>query len=187
MSTGFVPGQRWWPSRSVAVAAACAAVIGAVPLGAAPAYASAYQVVCGGQQTTTYAPGLTNTPQQVTRAGQNTHGPCVATISPYLFSGSTSFTSTTSLSCLSLLTANTGVDVIAWSTGATSTFAYDRTVTLVEGQTVVTLAGEITDGLFEGGRAVETITSLALDLTACSTAQGLRSTQGVSELTITGV
>ncbi|MFE9696414.1 hypothetical protein [Streptomyces sp. NPDC006270] len=145
-----------------------------------------YQVVCGGSQTTTYNPGLTNTPQTLTRSGQNIHAPCLATVSPFTFTGSTAFTSTSTLSCLSLTEANTGVDLISWSTGATSTFSYNRTVSIVQGQTVVTLTGEITSGWFQGATAVETITSVALDLGACATAEGITSTYGVSELTITG-
>ncbi|MFD5560813.1 hypothetical protein [Kitasatospora griseola] len=154
---------------------------------AAPAHADVIQVVCGGSQTTTYTPGLTNTPQTVQRSGTNIHTPCVSTLPPFSFSGSTSFTSTTTLSCLSLTEANTGTDVIAWTTGRTSTFAYNRTVTIVQGQTVVTLTGSITAGDFAGATAVETITSVNLDLTACVTPQGVTSTYGVSELTITGL
>lgn len=165
---------------------AAALAVAAVLLPATPASAAPFQVVCGGSQTTTYSPGLTNTPQTVQRSGTNIHTPCVSTLPPLTFSGSTSFTSTASLSCLSLTAANTGTDLITWSTGRTSTFAYNRTVTVVQGQTVVTLTGSITAGDFTGATAVETITSVNLDLAACSTPQGITSTYGVSELTITG-
>lgn len=113
--------------------------------------------------------------------------PCVSPLPPFAFSGSTSFTSTSTLSCLSLTAANAGTDVITGSSGRTSTFAYNRTVTIVQGQTVVTLTGSITAGDFAGATGVETITSVSLDLTACTTTQGITSTYGVSELTITGL
>lgn len=173
-------------SRLAAFASAVCAVA-VLLVGAPPAHADVVQVTCGGSQTTTYSPGLTNTRQTVQRAGQNIHSPCVSTLPPFAFSGSTSFSSTSTLSCLSLTAANTGTDVITWSTGRTSTFAYNRTVTIVQGETVVTLTGSITAGDFSGATAVETITSVSLDLTACSTPQGITSTFGVSELTIAGL
>lgn len=170
------------------IAAAFLTALGSIILfiPAAPAQAQVALVTCGGSQTTTYSPGLTNTAQTVQRAGQTLHTPCVSTAAPFTFSGSTSFTSTSVLSCLSLTSANTGTDLITWSTGRTSTFSYNRTVTVVQGQTVVTLTGSITAGDFLGSTAEETITSVSLDLTACSSAQGITSTYGVSELVILG-
>ncbi|WP_027343144.1 hypothetical protein [Hamadaea tsunoensis] len=170
--------------RVLALAGLLPLVIAAVVVASAPAQASGFLVTCGGNQTTTYNPGLTDTPRTLVRSGQNNHTPCVATVSPFAFSGSTSFTSTSTLSCLSLTAANTGVDVITWSFGATSTFAYDRTVTIAEGQTVVTLDGTVTSGVFAGAHATETITSVALDLLDCATATGITSTYGISELII---
>ncbi|MFF5900134.1 hypothetical protein ACFY8O_29980 [Streptomyces argenteolus] len=170
------------------IAAAALTAVGSLTLliPASPAQAKVALVTCGGSQTTTYNPGLTNTAQTVQRAGQNIHTPCVSTAPPFTFSGSTSFTSTSALSCLSLTAANTGTDLITWSTGRTSTFSYNRTVTVVQGQTIVTLTGSITAGDFQGATAEETITSVSLDLAACSSTQGITSTYGVSELTILG-
>lgn len=173
--------------KSIGMVAPCLVVLGFATLPtAAPAQAVPVVVTCTGTQTTTFSPGLTNTPQTVVRAGQNIHSPCISTQLPFTMSGLVTFTSTSTLSCTSLTTANTGTDIIAWSTGRTSTFDYNRTVTTAGGQTVVTLTGSITAGDFTGAAAVETIVSPALDLSACATPQGITSTYGVSELTITG-
>jgi hypothetical protein len=49
------------------------------------------------------------------------------------------------------LSPNSFSKVLTWSTGDTSAFAFNQVATTVGGNTVVTLTGVITQGLFEPG------------------------------------
>jgi hypothetical protein len=59
------------------------------------------------------------------------------------------------------LSPNSFTKVLTWSTGDTSTFAFNQVATTIGGNTVVTLTGVITQGLFAGSTAIETITGPA--------------------------
>ncbi|MEU0297919.1 hypothetical protein ABZ252_00295 [Streptomyces sp. NPDC006175] len=79
---------------------------------------------------------------------------------------------TVTLDCLDLLSTTTGTQTFHWSDGQSSTLSFTRTVTNVNGQTVLTLAGPITAGVFTRKHAVFTVVEPVLNLTACQSPKG---------------
>lgn len=143
-------------------------------------------MVCpAGNQTVSFSPGVTLTPRSVSVSFHAALGVCASLTQPQITSGSSSGNVTVTLDCLDLLSTTTGTQTFRWSDGQSSTLSFTRTVTNVNGQTVITLTGPVTAGLFTGRTAVFTVTEPALDLTACQSPQGLTSQAGVTTLAIT--
>ncbi|MBW8485424.1 hypothetical protein [Actinomadura parmotrematis] len=174
-------------ARGRAVTASLLLAGGLLPLIAAPpASARLADVTCpAGNQTVSFSPGVKTAPQTVTVTYNAALGVCASLSQPSITSGTSGGTVTVTLSCADLLSTTTGTQVFTWNTGQSSTLAFTRTVTNVNGQTVITLRGKISAGLFTGRTAVFTVVEPVLDLTACQTAAGLTSQAGVTTLLIT--
>lgn len=153
---------------------------------ATPPRALVADLACpAGNQTVSFSPGVTLTPRTVTVAYDLALGVCVSLTQPGITSGSSEGNVTLTLDCLDLLSTSTGTQSFLWSDGRTSTLSFTRTVSIVNGQTVLTLTGPITAGVFSGRSAVLTVVEPALDVLACESAQGLTSQAGVTTLLIT--
>jgi hypothetical protein len=88
------------------------------------------------------------------------------------------------LTCLDLAQPGSATKTFTWNTGQTSVFSYNRTITRVGGNTVITLIGAITQGLFAGDTAVEVIVGPTPDTLKCLTPPGITSVFGAVTLTI---
>jgi hypothetical protein len=161
------------------------AIAASVPAGTSPAAADPLDVECGGTQTVTFSPGLLLVPTNQTVTVQAIYSPCVSASEPTLTAGHSGVTVHETRSCLDLAVPGTATRIYAWNTGQTSTFTYNRTVTSLGGDEVVTLTGTITAGLFAGDTAVEVIIGPTLDTLACLSPPGITSRIGVTTLTIT--
>ncbi len=142
---------------------------------APPAAADALGVTCGppSSQTSTFTPPLTNTPQPVTVQVSTQYGPCTAASAPGLTSGSrTAAISYPNRSCLDLLDSSPLTFTITWNTGQKSTISGNTTATVVGAALVVTVTGNVTSGLFQGGSVIQTVTGPATDITLCTLGLG---------------
>ncbi|GGY99290.1 hypothetical protein CP967_04235 [Streptomyces nitrosporeus] len=160
-----------------------------VPLATGPAGAASSSVLdatCTGGNTTTYQPGLTDTPATVTVQGTISMD-CVSTdlTTPLLLHGTITGGGTGTLSCALLQSPTSGSSTIVWTTvggGSYATSAYDYTTSLspgTSGTTVLTLTGTVTSGLYAGDGILIATVFANLDLTACSSPTGLTSRSGV--------
>ncbi|MER5629127.1 hypothetical protein [Streptomyces nitrosporeus] len=165
-------------------------------LAAAPVSASAgvLDATCTGSNTTTYQPGLTNTPAVVTVQGTITMD-CVSTDlnTSLLLRGTITGGGTGTLSCALLQSPTSGSSTINWATVsgspyATSSYIYTTALSPgTSGTTVLTLTGDITSGLYDGdGILIVTVFANA-DLGACSSPTGLTSRSGVVATEITSL
>lgn len=111
-------------------------------------------------------------------------GTCVSLSHPGIVTGSSHGSGVVTASCTDLLASSEGSQVIIWNTKQTSTFSYHRTITMANGQTIATLTGSITAGLFSGDPAVLTFTNPATQLLACETPAGLTTKTGITTLLI---
>lgn len=155
--------------------------VAAVALTSTPASAMVGDVICpAGNQSQTYSPGLTDTPQPVAASYNVSLGICTSLSHLNLTSGTSSDSiHIAQYSCLDLLTESAGSQTFTWNTGQTSTFTFNRTVAMVNGNIVLTLTGAISSGLFTGDSALLTIVEPATDLLACETSAGLTSAAGL--------
>jgi len=128
----------------------------------APAQAATVNATCVGTQHVNHSPGLLLlTPRVTTMTIDEIFAPCVSPARPGITGQSHSSVQTRPITCLALLSPNSFSKVLTWSTGETSTFAFNQVATTVGGNTVVTMTGVITGGLFAGSSAIETITGPA--------------------------
>jgi hypothetical protein len=154
---------------------------------ASTASADVADATCVGTQTTTYSPGLTLVPAQQNIQISWIYAPCVSASEPAISSGLSSATRQASVSCLSIGQVGSSIRVITWNTGQTSTFSYNAMSSIVNGDTVVTLTGSITAGLFTGDAAEEVIVSPSLNLLGCLTPPGITSLFSTTTLVITSL
>jgi hypothetical protein len=144
-------------------------------------------VICIGNEEATYNPALTNTPQDVHGTSNSYWDTCIG--SPGITSGNSISQGgiIPGRSCNTLLDLANRTRVITWSNGDTSTFQYDRTSSTVNGNLVLTLAGEIIAGRFGGRHATGVITMLNINradfATACAN-NGVSELSGSNVLTI---
>lgn len=138
-----------------------------------------------GSQTVSFSPGVTSTPQNISVTFSVALGVCVSLTQPQIYGGSSQGSVTVTLDCLDLLSTTTGTQTFHWRDGQSSVLSFTRTVTNINGQTVITLTGSIICGAFTGRTAVCTVVEPALALTACQTPQGLTGQSGVTTLLIT--
>ncbi|MFD9238034.1 hypothetical protein ACFWB3_22615 [[Kitasatospora] papulosa] len=159
-----------------------------VTLAAGPAGAASSSVLdatCTGGNTTTYQPGLTDTPATVTVQGTISMD-CVSTdlTTPLLLHGTIAGGGTGTLSCALLQSPTSGSSTIVWTTiggGSYAVSSYDYTTSLspgTSGTTVLTLTGTVTSGLYEGDGILLATVFVNLDLAACSSSTGLTSRSG---------
>lgn len=144
---------------------------------------------CTGNEVTTFSPALTNTVQPYTFASTLTLGTAASPVGTCLvigapITGGTEFHQRTfTTSCDSLLHPTPVTETLTWNTGATSTIDFTTSENnSVEGETVITRIGRVTDGFGQGNSAVETVTEETVDVTACFTT-GLTSLSGQITLT----
>jgi hypothetical protein len=125
----------------------------ALSVSAAPAAeATTVDVTCLGTQHVNESPGLLLfTPRVTTLTVNEIFAPCISPTHPGITAQSHSSFQTRPITCLALLSPNSFSKVLTWSTGDTSAFAFNQVATTVGGNTVVTLTGVITQGLFEPG------------------------------------
>lgn len=141
-------------------------------------------VTCLGTQHVHETPGLLLlTPRVTTLTVNEIFAPCLSGTHPGITAQSHSSFKTRPITCLAVLSPNSFSKVINWSTGATSTFAFNQVATTVGGNTVVTLTGVITQGLFAGSTAIETISGPA-DTLECLFEPGLMDRFNVVTLVI---
>jgi hypothetical protein len=176
------------PSRTV-IALACLIALASCILvisPSTPARAAEVDATCIGTQHTTFSPGLTLTPRDVTLTVNTLYTPCKSLSVPAL----TSATQTSSFvvpnaSCLNPFDPGSGTKIIEWNTGQTSTFSFNRIGTNVGGSTIVTEIGLITAGLFAGDNAVEVVTGPTLDSLECLSETGITDRFNILKLEIT--
>jgi hypothetical protein len=77
-----------------------------------------------------------------------------------------------SRSCLDLLDSETVTFTINWNTGQTSTITGNTSVTIVGAALIVTITGNVTEGLFAGDSVVQTVTGPSTDITLCTLGLG---------------
>ncbi|MET8829071.1 hypothetical protein ABZX40_16370 [Streptomyces sp. NPDC004610] len=171
-------------------------VFGAVPLallpvmvvaGPVPAAASAAPVLvtCAGTTTVAFSPGLTDEERTVGVSGQDVASICLSLTNPGLTGFVGPFSGTATQSCTSLFAGGSGTETLHWNNGTSSTWSYTNSFSNVNGTKVGTSTGPITSGTLSGAEVTQTITYPNLDLTACSTAEGLTFLSGVDTWTIT--
>ncbi|MGW0931411.1 hypothetical protein [Streptomyces sp. NPDC002644] len=143
---------------------------------------SLVDIVCEGNETSTYSPPLTNTPQ--TTGVQSTENYTCSSLLTGVSSGTSSVTISGTYSCVLSLQPFTATSTYHWNTGQTSTAEYGVTLArAADGTTTVTAIGTVTAGLGQGAAFTNVIVKPALDLTACS-GSGLSQLTGPAVLTM---
>ena len=149
---------------------------------AKPAHAASPSITCtAGTATTTYDPGITNTPRSISFTADETLGPCVDPNDPTLTGGEGSAEGTLVTSCTSVSSIGYQ-ETVDWNNSShqhtTATYTTAKVIKLANGSTAVTSTGTVTDGLGLGDSATRTIVIANADLTACSTPEGITSNSG---------
>lgn len=159
-----------------AVTALLLAVLSTLTAAPAADATSATLVHCAGSFTVTYDPPLTNTPRLTEVTFHNDLDSC--SIGP-VASGDASGEFSAIRSCTTLdLPPHPATTTFTWNTGASSTIAFSLSTVdrLVNGTTVVTSYGTVTQGFDRGAQAIHTAIQPQLDPIACASA-------GVAQLT----
>jgi hypothetical protein len=156
-----------------------------IPLGAGSATADPLDLECTGTMSVTFTPGLTLTPTEQTVTTNEIYAPCTSASNPAVTSGQSGVTRHIVMGCLDLAQPGSGAETFTWNTGQTSEFNYNRTISRIGGNTVVTLTGAITQGLFAGDAAVSVIVGPTVDTLKCLIPPGITSLFAVITLTIT--
>jgi hypothetical protein len=145
-------------TRSRTAAALMAAAFGAAVAltgSAAPAHAAVTDATCTGSEAAAYTPGLTlATPRPTHVAVHYLFNGCVGTDGS-VTTGTADRTVTSILSCDTPETSGPGSMTIFWNNGKTSGFTFNRVVSHLAGQTVVTFTGQISAGEFAGDSATQ--------------------------------
>lgn len=91
-------------------------------------------------------------------------------------------------SCAQILTGFSGTTStpIVWEDEETSTYTYSFTVERVQGQTISTQVGTITEGKYEGAAATMVHTYTNPNIVACQSPAGVATLDGIVTLTVTG-
>ncbi|QIS12291.1 hypothetical protein [Nocardia arthritidis] len=137
-------------------------------LAPSPVASAAVDQACTVNEVATFSPPLTDNPQTVTITTEGNLFDCTSGSAP---TGTYAETLVVpGLSCTNLLVSGSGTRVLTWvGAAAPSTFTYNRTATLVNGNVQVVFLGEIASGTFTPDPAKEELTGPALDPTACAT------------------
>ncbi|SAL83159.1 hypothetical protein AWB74_06511 [Caballeronia arvi] len=156
--------------------------------------AHAQSVICSGTPAVgsgtdivVYGAPLKDTPQDMLLTILSSFSSCMVRGAPGITSATVDSQVQRKVSCDTPLAEGPGTQVINWSNGQTSTFSYSSRRTSVDGETFVTLLGNISDGLFKNQRAVSVFLLASPGesdyLKACSST-GLMSVSGPATLTI---
>lgn len=146
---------------------------------------------CSGSYSTTYNPGLTYTPQQVTYNTSNTYGwpngLCLG--GGAVTSGTSSLTNAQlpAASCADLLGPPvTGTTTVTWNTGETTRYEWRSTAVNVLGTLQTTTTGTVVEGKYQGGsvQRISIAPNLQILQNACNSPTGLTSDNGTVTLTI---
>lgn len=179
--------------RSLTAACAAAALVSAVFAAGGPASASASDdppqqgiVVCNGQATVDYDPGInTAVPRDVTYSTSGTYEACPVNDGSVASATYAESGESPTASCAAFVAAATGT--ITWNTGEVSAVQVGNVEVSVTGTTVVTTSlGTITDGRYAGHLFNATIT-IEPDIsnpTPCLTDEGLTHGAGPATLTV---
>lgn len=140
-------------------------------------------LICPGEVSLTFTPGLTNdpNPSQVTElTAEANYGPC---LTPLNLSGTNSAAGPVFFTCTDLISQSFPGVVYVWSNGLTSTvnFTTNYDVT-ANGEIQVVSKGTVVAGLGVGLPATLSTTFLTADLLACESPQGLQSIDGIAVL-----
>lgn len=150
-------------------------------MNALPAAASTPTVLCYGEESITYNPGLTFTPANVQYSGTDTFTSCISVPPTGITSASTTFGGTATFSCSGFLSPleDTITQIVNWSNGQTSTWTFTTSVnTSPDGQEVFVADGTIVAGEFEGEQASDTVVDMSLNPLACLTPGGVTNEGG---------
>jgi hypothetical protein len=156
-----------------------------------PVQAQTSVTTCAGTAQANYSPGLTLVPRPTIVIFDESYGTCTSTSQPAIASATTPPRMVTDeRSCATLLDAppNPVTQTVTWNTGQTSTFQYNRVVTIVGGVLQATGTGIVTSGLFQGASVVKIVILPNLDplqTLACATPAGLTGFNGTASLTFT--
>jgi hypothetical protein len=151
--------------------------------GLAPvAHAMGGDMECSGTGTVHFAPGITNTPQQVQVTATTAVASCLA---PFEFTGGTSNTASQQTTSCTNLGFSSHETTYNWNDGATSVVDYATTVAtrLADGSTQIEGEGSVISGLDSGDDAVQDLTLPELDIDACDSPTGLTSISGLVDIT----
>lgn len=171
--------------RRTLTALAGAAALGVSALVGAAAPASAVGPTCTASSQSTFSPGLLLTPSTQDIAFTAGFSNCLTPGRPDVTSGTRSGTFTGSRGCLSILPPSANLTfVVEWNTGETSTVQGTATGQDVAGQTVHTITGTVTGGLFTGSSYTEVMTQASLNLLQCLAPPGVQSQTGLGTLTV---
>jgi hypothetical protein len=111
---------------------------------------------------------------------------CTTTTGAGVTSGERSGSAQLPLSCLTAFSPTNGsVSTVHWNTGQSSVFSYNSTAHVVAGNTVTTITGTVTSGLFAGATMTEIITGPTLNALDCAFSSFKRRDAAVV-LTLTG-
>jgi len=149
-------------------------------------HASGVFLICSGNESITYSPGITTTRQTVIGHASDTVGPCVAPAGSGLSGGSATFTVIIPNATCTSITHPTYTVTYHWNNGKRSIIEFSHTTTtkLATGETQVISTGNVVSGPGAGEQAQRTVTNLNIDVLACFTTQGLRSNAGPVALLI---
>jgi hypothetical protein len=160
--------------RRLAAALCTLPLTAGLMLTAPAARAAALDVTCVGTETVAYQPGLLLTTQSAHTSVTGILAPCSSSDSA-ITSGNYQEDFTTTLSCSTLLAGRSGTRIFSWSNGHSSTFAFNRAINNVAGQTTVTFTGEITSGQFQSDTVIEQVLFVTPSLLECLLPPGLTS------------
>jgi hypothetical protein len=178
-----VPSMR----RSVCLTSIAALLLACGALIVLTASASADPLLeCSGSSHETLNPGLTDTQQEVHAKSELNYSSC--TNVENLLEGRTGVGSdeiSANIACDDILTVLTGTRTIKWNNGKTSVLDLTGELTNVLGEGIVTLAGTVTSGEFEGATVGGQDEFVESDLDACTEPGGLKSITGLTEFELT--
>lgn len=167
------------------IASCCLALLTVVGVVGFAAPASAAGPTCTASSQTTFSPGLTlsSTTQDINFTAGFSN--CLTPGRPDVTSGTRTGAFTGPRSCLSPLPPpSNGTFLITWNTKETSTVIGTVTANDVAGQTVHTITGTVTSGLFTGSSYTEVIAQTSLDLLTCLTPPGVQFQSGLGTLVV---
>ncbi|MCC7633538.1 hypothetical protein [Stenotrophomonas rhizophila] len=122
-------------------------------------------VICTGNHTANWDPGVTNTTQTHT-VSTETDWSCAGVGTLPILVGATSVEQFTApFSCQSLLSPAPAIWTIHWSDGGSSTYSFTATVNAISGNLVIVATGNITQGRYVGRSAVAQFNLLNLGAT----------------------
>jgi hypothetical protein len=144
-------------------------------------------VICNGNNSVAFVPGVTFTPQAVTVTYVIDYSACTVINGGQITTAQdTAGMNTASLSCNDLLGTSSGIDAVLWNTGQVSVANVTVTVTQEASARVVTTIGTVVSGPFTGYRLRRVVIFAGVNVaTACLAPGGLQSlSNGVMTLTI---